>query len=176
MLRERTRQALAKAGIDADAMSHVRPWLVATVLAIAEYSAQGYRTDLSVESHLVGLAKAKKVPVISLETVTAQLSLFDRLSEAEQLRFLEESVTLIESGRQRAEVRQIVEAWRTADRRTFDEIAARAAADTTLSGRFVKKVLLDERNIGLADKLAYLLEAGKQRCRRHRGVAFGRKQ
>ncbi|UUZ56908.1 TraB/GumN family protein [Massilia sp. H-1] len=176
VLRERTRQALAKAGIDADAMSHVRPWLVATVLAIAEYSAQGYRTDLSVESHLVGLAKAKKVPVISLETVTAQLSLFDRLSEAEQLRFLEESVTLIESGRQRAEVRQIVEAWRTADRRTFDEIAARAAADTTLSGRFVKKVLLDERNIGLADKLAYLLEAGKQRCRRHRGVAFGRKQ
>lgn len=158
VLRERTRQALAKAGIDADAMSHVRPWLVATVLAIAEYSAQGYRTDLSVESHLVGLAKAKKVPVVSLETVTAQLSLFDRLSEAEQLRFLEESVTLIESGRQRAEVRQIVEAWRTADRRTFDEIAARAAADTTLSGRFVKKVLLDERNIGLAEKLAGLLK------------------
>jgi uncharacterized protein len=158
VLRERTRHALAKAGIDADAMAHVRPWLVATVLAIAEYSAQGYRTDLSVESHLIGLAKASKVPVVSLETVTAQLSLFDRLSEAEQLRFLEESVTLIESGRQRAEVRQIVEAWRTADRRIFDEIAARAAADTTLSGRFVKKVLLDERNIGLANKLALMLK------------------
>jgi len=157
VLRERTRLALAKVGIDADAMRHVRPWLVATVLAIAEYSAQGYRTDLSVESHLIGLAKASKVPVISLETVTAQLSLFDRLSEAEQLRFLEESLTLIESGRQRAEVRQIVEAWARADRRTFDEIAARAAADTTLSGQFVKKVLLDERNVGLADKLSNLL-------------------
>ncbi len=158
VLRERTRQALVRAGIAPDGMNHVRPWLVATVLAIAEYSAQGYRTDLAVETHLIRLAKARKVPVVALESAATQLSLFGRLSEAEQLRFLEESITLIESGRQRAEVRQIVEAWRTADRRTLDEIAARAAADTTLSGKFVKTVLLDERNIVMADKLAALLK------------------
>lgn len=156
-LRKRTRHALQKAGIDPESMDNVRPWLVAMTLAVSEYLAQGYRTDLSVESHLIGMAKASKVPVLSLETVTDQLSPFDRLSEAEQLRFLDECVTLIESGRQGAEVRQIVEAWRTADRRTFDAIAARTAADETFSGRFFKQVLLDERNVTLAGKLAGLL-------------------
>jgi len=157
-LRKRTRRALGKAGFDADSVANMRPWLLATVLAVAEYAAQGYRTDLSVESHLISLAKASKVPVLSLETAAEQLSPFDRLSEAEQLRFLDESVTQIESGRQRTEVRQIVEAWRTADRATFEAIAARAAADTTLSGRFFQQVLLDERNVTLAAKLAGLLQ------------------
>ncbi|SHH43603.1 TraB/GumN family protein [Massilia sp. CF038] len=157
-LRERLRQAAARAGMNADKMSSYRPWLLATVLAIAEYRSQGYLTELSVEAHLSQLAKANKVPIVSLETPSAQLSMFDRLSEAQQQRFLEESLTLIESGRQRAEVREIVEAWRTADRNALDAIAARAAADNTLSGQFVKKFMLDERNIGLADKLAGMLK------------------
>ncbi|HEY0064316.1 MAG TPA: TraB/GumN family protein [Telluria sp.] len=157
-LRERLRQAAARAGMNADKMMHYRPWLLATVLAIAEYRSQGYQTELSVEAHLTKLAKASGVQIVSLETPSAQLSMFDRLSDEQQLRFLEESITLIESGRQRAEVRQIVEAWRTADRSALDEIAARAAADNTLSGQFVKKFMLDERNIGLADKLAGLLK------------------
>jgi len=157
-LRKRTRIALGKAGYNADAMSNVRPWLVAVSLALAEYLAQGNRLDLSVESHLIGLAKASKVPVLSLETAAEQLSPFQRLSETEQLRFLDESISLIESGEQGKEVRKIVTAWRTADRRAFDEIAASAAADTTLSGRFFKEVLLDERNVTLAKKLEGLLQ------------------
>jgi len=150
--------ALTRAGIEPGSVAQLRPWLVATMLAMAEYAAQGYRADLSVDAHLAELARASKVPVMALETPSSQMSLFARLSETEQLRFLEESVTLIESGKQRAEVRQIVDAWRTADRRVFDEIADRAAKDTTLAGKFVKKVLLDERNVGIADKLAALLK------------------
>jgi len=158
VLRQRVNAALTRAGIEPGSVAQLRPWLVATMLAMAEYAAQGYRADLSVDAHLAELARASKVPVMALETPSSQMSLFARLSETEQLRFLEESVTLIESGKQRAEVRQIVDAWRTADRRVFDEIADRAAKDTTLAGKFVKTVLLDERNVGIADKLAALLK------------------
>jgi uncharacterized protein len=158
VLRQRVNAALTRAGIEPGSVAQLRPWLVATMLAMAEYAAQGYRADLSVDAHLAQLARASKVRVMALETPSSQMSLFNRLSEAEQLRFLEESVTLIESGKQRAEVRQIVDAWRTADRRVFDEIAERAAKDTTLAGKFVKNVLLDERNIAIADKLAALLK------------------
>ena len=155
---ERLRKAVRQAGIDGDAVAKYKPWLVATVFAIAEYAAQGYRTDLSVDAHLAQLARRAKVPVIGLESPSYQLNLFNRLSNAEQMRFLEESIELIESGKQHAEVRQIIDAWRSADQRTLDAIAARAASDTSVSGKFVKKVLLDERNVTLADKLAALLQ------------------
>lgn len=158
MLKARLYKALAKAGIEPSSVARFKPWLVATVLAMAEYAAQGYRADLSVDAHLAQLARASKVPVIALETPALQMGLFNRLSDAEQMRFLEESIDLVENGKQNAEVRQIVEAWRTADKRAFDAIAARAERDTSVSGRFVKTVLLDERNVVIADKLASLLQ------------------
>ena len=157
-LRERLARALTRAGIDPNAVSRLKPWLTATVLAMAEYSAQGYRTELSVDLHLAQLAKAGKVRILALETASSQMSMFSRLSDADQLRFMEESIALIETGRQGTEIRQIVDAWRTADKRAFDDIAERLEKDTTVSGKFVKNILLDERNVGIADKLVQLLE------------------
>ena len=158
VLRARLGRALGKAGIDSTAVSRFKPWLVATMLAMAEYASQGYRADLSVDAHLAQLARKSGVPVIALESPSSQMSLFNRLSNAEQLRFLEESIDLLESGKQKAEVQQIADAWRSADQRSLDQIAERAASDTSVSGRFVKKVLLDERNVALADKLVVLLK------------------
>lgn len=155
--RLRLERALGKAGIDPAAISRFKPWLVATTLALAEYAQQGYRADLSVDLKLAQLARAGKVPVVELETIAGQLGMFDRLSIEEQWRFLDESIGLMESGKQRAEVRQIVDAWRTADRAALDGIAARAEADTSLAGQFVQKVMLEERNGPLADKLEQLL-------------------
>ncbi|WP_426207747.1 TraB/GumN family protein [Massilia sp. TWP1-3-3] len=157
-MRARLDRALAKAHIDPEAVVPLKPWLVATVLAMAEYARQGYRTDLSVDAHLAQLARASKVPVVGLESAGSQMSLFNRLTMAEQVGFLEESIGLIESGKQGVEVSKIVNAWRTADQGAFDEIAARASRDTSVSGKFVKHILLEERNNALAEKLAQLLE------------------
>ena len=157
-MRTRLDRALTKAGIDPEAVGQLKPWLVATVLAMAEYGRQGYKTELSVDGHLAQLARAAKVPVVGLESAGSQMSLFNRLSMAEQVGFLEESIGLIESGKQGAEVSKIVNAWRTADQAAFEDIAARASSDTSVSGKFVKNVLLEERNAALAEKLAQLLE------------------
>jgi len=156
--RLRLESALAKASIDPAAVARFKPWLLATTLALVEYAKQGYRPDLSVDLRLAQQARAGKVPVIALESVAAQLSMFDRLSSEEQWRFLDESITLIETGKQSAEVRQIVDAWRTADQAGLEAIATRAENDTSLAGKFVQKVMLEERNGPLANKLATLLE------------------
>lgn len=157
-MRQRFDRVLAKAGIDPDAVAQLKPWLVAMVLAMAEYGRQGYRADLSVDAHVAQLARASKVAVIGLESAASQMSLFNRLSPAEQLGFLEESIGLIESGKQGAEVNRIANAWRTADKAAFDDIAERASNDTSVSGKFVKDILLEERNGALTEKLAQLLE------------------
>jgi uncharacterized protein YbaP (TraB family) len=157
-LRARLERALGQAGIDPAAVAPLKPWLVAMLLGVHEFALLGYRADLAIDAHLAAQARAGKTKVIELESAATQLALFSGLSDADQLRYLDDSITLMESGRQRAEVRQIVDAWRTADQAALDAIAARVEADQTFSGRFMQKVLLDGRNGAMADKLMLLLE------------------
>ncbi|MDL2356739.1 MAG: TraB/GumN family protein [Pseudomonadota bacterium] len=156
-LAARLARTLGKAGLDPAALAPLKPWMVAMVLGVSEYARLGYRTDLAVDAHLAGLARAAKVKVLELESIDAQMALFGSLSDADQLRYLDDSLALIESGKQRAEVRQVVDAWSSADRAALDALAARVDQDTTYAGRFVRDVLLDGRNGGLADKLMLLL-------------------
>ena len=156
-LAARLAPVLAKAGIDAATLAPLKPWVVAMVLGLNQYAALGYRADLAVDSHLAALARGAKVTVIELESIDAQMALFSRLTDAEQLRYLDDTLALIESGRQRAEVRQVVDAWRGADQAALEALAVRIESDTTWAGRFVQKVLLEGRNGPLADKLLELL-------------------
>jgi uncharacterized protein YbaP (TraB family) len=155
--RERLEQVLAQRQIALAAVSQLKPWLLATVLAIGEFSALGYRAELAVDAHLARLAREHQVPLLELESNGAQLALFGRMKEDEQWQFLADSVDAIASGKQGAQVRDIVQAWGQADQRALDAIALEAQQDQSVSGRFIWQVLLVERNAALADKLAALL-------------------
>lgn len=156
-LKDRLERVLKAAQLDQAVVARFKPWMVATLLAIAEYGALGYRAELSVDLHLAQLAHAGKVPVLELESARAQAALFSRLSEAEQWRLLEESVDMIESGRHRADALQITEAWRNGDQAAFDAIAERAENDPSLTAKFMQQVVLKERNAPLAEQLVRLL-------------------
>jgi uncharacterized protein YbaP (TraB family) len=156
--RLRLDQLLAKRQIPLPAVYRLKPWLLASVLVLGEFTDLGYRADLAVDSHLAQLARQNKVKVIELESAGAQLALFNRLPEHEQWRFLEESIDGIENGKQGAQVRHIVDAYRLADQSGLDEIAKMAEEDDSVSGKFMKQVVIDERNVQLADKVAALLQ------------------
>ena len=156
-LAARLSRVLRKAGIDPAAVAPFKPWMVAVILTIQDIAEQGYFPNLAVDTHLSGLARAGKVKVISLESADLQMAMFDRLSDAEQLRFLDESIGSIESGKARVQMREIVDAWRSADRKALDALAEKLESDKTFSGRFTQQVLLAERNPGMADKLLQLL-------------------
>ncbi|MES2757929.1 MAG: TraB/GumN family protein [Pseudomonadota bacterium] len=149
---------LQKSGVDPAALAPLKPWVVAMVLAVNEFRMQGFRPDLAVDAHLAALARSGKAKVVELESAAMQLALFGKLSEAEQLRYLEETIALIESGKHRAEIGQITDAWRNADRAALEAIALRVETDNTFSGRFMREVVLAGRNVGMADKLMALLE------------------
>jgi uncharacterized protein YbaP (TraB family) len=157
-LKPRLEKALKSASMDPFTVAHLKPWLVATALTMREFFALGYRPELSVDVHLANLARDSKVPVMELETIALQLGLFSRLTPAEQWRFLEDTIDGIESGRELKEVRRVIEAWGSADQEALDAIARQSEGDTTMAGAFTQKVLLEERNGPMADKLAALLE------------------
>ena len=153
---------IRQGGLDPGKAETFKPVLLATMLALAEYTRLGYRTDLSSDAWLAREAHAKGVRLLELESLDKQLSLLDRLPEPERWRFLDEMMGTIESGAQRREARAIVQAWSSADREALDQIAARCEADTSVSGAFATRVLIKERNVGLAERLLQLLRQEKQ--------------
>ena len=157
--KRRLDKLILQGGLDAGSAMTFKPVLLATMLTMAEYAKQGYRSDLSSDAYLARLARANDTRVIELESLASQLALLDRLPESERWRFLEEMMDTIENGVQRNEARNMVQAWSMADRQALDRIAQRCEDDTSVSGRFVTAVLLKERNIGIADKLLRLLKS-----------------
>jgi len=144
-------------GIAPQSVAPMKPWLLASMLEVSEFSTLGYRSDLAVDTWLSHQAHARKIPVLELESVDSQMALFDRMTLAEQCRFLEDSIVAAEDKEQDEDARAIADAWRTADVAALDALAQKAADDDTFSGRFVQKILLEERNPGLANGIASLL-------------------
>ncbi|WP_317204735.1 TraB/GumN family protein [Janthinobacterium sp.] len=159
--RPRLERLLKQYAIAPAAVAPMKPWLLASVLAVSEFSAQGYRPELAVDAYLARQARARGIAVLELESMAGQMALFDRMSLAEQARFLEDGISAIEDKEQANQARAIAQAWRGADAAAFEGLAREAAADQSFAGRFVQKVLLDERNPGLAEGIAALLARDK---------------
>lgn len=155
--RPRLERLLRKFAIPDDAVATMKPWMLASMLTVSEFAAQGYDTGLAVDAWLSQQARARRLRVVELESVAGQMALFSGMSMAEQARFLEEGIAAIEDEEQAEQARAIAQAWRSADIAALDALAVKAAADDTFSGRFVQQVLLDGRNPALADGIAKLL-------------------
>nr|WP_269106699.1 TraB/GumN family protein [Massilia sp. TS11] len=156
--RTRLNQLLGSAGMQFAAVQGMRPWALAVVLSVQQFAAAGYRADLASDSYLASYARAKGVKVAELESVAEQLGHFLRLSDADQLRFLTDALEQAESGKQLQDLHDLVDAWGHADRAAIDQLAARAAADSSFSGVFTQKVLLEGRNGPLAERIGALLD------------------
>ncbi|PWF55551.1 TraB/GumN family protein [Massilia glaciei] len=156
-LKARLEPVMKRAGLDMKLVEMFKPWMVTMLLGLHEYAALGYGPEMSVDMHVAKLARTAKAFVLELESADAQLALFGRMPRADQWRMLEESVAMIETGRQRVELDEVIHAWRNADQAMFDKVALRLESDDSVGGKFFQKVLLEERNGPMADKLAKLL-------------------
>lgn len=97
-------------GIGLDALSRFEPWLVALTLTDLGMGRHGYRSGRGLEQYLLGLAVRDGKPVSGLESVEAQVGVFDSLSDDEQQALLEQ--TLLELEDVGTATAQMVEAWR----------------------------------------------------------------
>ena len=155
--RPRLERLLRRYAIPGESVAMMKPWMLASLLTVSEFAAQGYDASLAVDAWLAQQARARRLRVVELESVAGQMALFNGMSLAEQALFLQEGIAAIEDREQAAQAREIADAWRRADQAALDALASKAAADDSFSGRFVQRVLLDQRNPGLADGIAALL-------------------
>lgn len=161
-LQRRLEAILKKQGLSFDAISSMKPWMVTLLLTVNEFTARGYKPELGSDSYLASAARAANKPLVELENARDQLALFGQLSMADQVRFLEETITEIEDGRSEQKMTQLTVAWATADVARFDALGKEMAADTSFSGKFLQTVLLNSRNSALADGIEALLKSETQ--------------
>jgi uncharacterized protein YbaP (TraB family) len=157
----RLEQMLKRANLPAESVKQVRPWLVADALMLEELSQGGYDRSHGIEEFLLAAAQQQQKKVIGLETADFQLSLFNRMTDDEQVKFLDEVMEDIDTGKLRKETDELVDAWCRADAGELARLSREELGQKTVSAEFTQRVLLDERNPGMASKIEAMLKHDK---------------
>lgn len=147
---------LEKYNMAPEQVASLKPWLIATMLGISEYASQGYLSQYGVDSTLASLAKSSNKRLVELETAEAQLALLGKLSPAEQVQFLQDSVDEIQDPAKAQRSLDLVNLWRNGDIDGLAAMLAEMNAEDSFASRFMQRALLDGRNPGLADGIAKL--------------------
>lgn len=97
-------------GVDLSLLSGFKPWLAAVTLLDLGMSRIGYVPDRGIEQYILGKAVADGKPVRGLETLSAQIGIFDDLDDRAQEALLEQTVAELDSAE--APMQEMVDAWR----------------------------------------------------------------
>jgi uncharacterized protein len=105
--------AVAKLGLPHAALDPLDGWAVAVNLYYAGLLQKGYDLTSGVEVQLKAAAAASKKPVMGLETMRFQLSIFDSLPETVQTDYVTSTATSIDEIAPQTD--RLVDLWATAD-------------------------------------------------------------
>jgi uncharacterized protein YbaP (TraB family) len=145
----------ASLGLPLEPFKMLKPWMVALTLVQMEWQQAGFDPELGLDKHFYDQAKADGKATQGLETAEYQISRLDGLSMEQQEHLLSES--LKEMDDERANMKKLVEAWRTGDSPSVEKVVlADLKAEPVLYQR-----LLVERNRNWLPKIEALFSRPK---------------
>lgn len=160
-LGRRLNAQLEALGMPAAALQPVKPWMAALALVTGLIQKMGYEPGLATDFYLIRLAGQLGKPVTELESADEQFGLFDRLPQQDQLVFLDESLSLFENHQAQADLQALVAAWLDGDAQTLRQLSLKSLRDSPRSAAWMERVLFDERNARMADKIDQLIAGGR---------------
>ncbi len=155
----RLQAQLLRLQIPVDAVKPMKPYLIAGFLSIAEFSKLGYDMNLGVDSYLIAKARDDNKPVLELESQTGQLKMLDGMSPMLQVAFLENAISVLESGRAPDQVTGMVNAWQSGDVALMQEVVKAVNKDLRMTDQ-LDDVLLHSRHDEMVKKIAGFLDGG----------------
>lgn len=136
-------------------MDRLKPWAAMTMLSTLEFLPDQMAGRQPLDAMLYTRAQKEGKQVAALETVDEQLAVFDGFSDAEQTRMLTLTLDDLDAGPQagRGSVQEMVTAYLSGDIGSLTAMMnASLASDPVLSKRLLE-VLLDNRNVIMADRM-----------------------
>jgi uncharacterized protein YbaP (TraB family) len=152
----RLKEAAARLGAPVAMLDPMKPWLASMTLQALQYQAAGYDPNKGADSLLSKVARARKTPISSFETVEQQMRFLAGMSPEQELQSFRETLDQLEEGPQM--VKALEAKWASGD----------AEGLWTLAGEEFKRdqpagydVLITQRNKAWADRIeAELKESG----------------
>lgn len=158
--RLRVQALLEREGLAPAAAWRMKPWLLATTLALGAATAQGLVPAYASEPQLAAWARARGLKVLELEGAEAQLRLLDSAPAEVQRELLLETVAGVESGDAAAEVARIVRAWSSGDWSALTALLAQMEAERGAGARFTADVVIAGRHAAMVAALEDLMRSG----------------
>jgi uncharacterized protein YbaP (TraB family) len=125
-------------GLDTDIVEHFQPWFAAVMLEQFQLGKAGFDASSGVDMQFAQRAQVDGKPIIGLETMTEQLSIFSTMSVQQQREFLRS--TLDESDSDASETEEVVQAWKNGDTARLERLMR---AQTQDSPELYRKLTVD---------------------------------
>ncbi len=107
-------------GLPVPLLERQKPWLASMTLSTLALTRQGFRSDLGIDMHIMGLAADHDLPIVELESIEDQLELLDGLSASSQVMLLEQTLEqLTDTDRY---FRTMLNAWLSGDADELDAV------------------------------------------------------
>lgn len=138
-------KALADIGAPANALDKFKPFFATLTLVMAGAQKQGFTAESGAEAIITKAAKDSGKPISGLETIDFQMGIFAGMSDAEQVKMLEEALDQLDNlGPMFAEMNKH---WTTGDANGFAKLMNEMDAQSPAA----YKALLTDRNATWAD-------------------------
>lgn len=142
----------------ADQFQILRPAMVAATLTLQIFMAKGYDPKYGIDLHFIHQAKTDHKKLVELESAEFQAGVLGSLSDAEGDAMIAETLLELGSGKLARESEALVDAWKSGNAPALEKLL-RDFGNKDAGSKKLMKVLLDDRNVAMAQKIAHLLEA-----------------
>jgi hypothetical protein len=161
-LTERLARLRDRACLPAQALAAMHPILQAMTVMLVDAARDDLHIAYGLEYALAGFARQRSMPVVSLETAQRQLDALIPKDATQAERALASTLDQLDDGSARSVLKRMADAWERGDLATIETYEQWCDCIKTDEDRTALRTLNDERNPGLADKIAALHADGKR--------------
>jgi len=127
-------------GLDADFLSRLQPWYVASIVSALRLAKAGFNAQDGVDYQIALRAQRDGKPIVGLETAAQQLGFLASMSMEDQRNFLAATLNESEDGE---ELREITEAWRNGDLLALEALLKQGAEQMPT---FFQRIVVDRNH------------------------------
>lgn len=138
----------------------LKPMTAATGLSIAALTQLGYSSEAGIDLHFIARAKKDKKKLVELESVEFQGKLLAGMSDEDGDAMLLQTLENISNGEAVRQINAMVASWQAGDAAGLTKLLEEMGNQDAGSKKLMK-LLFDERNDGMAQKIATLVKGGK---------------
>ena len=152
-------QSFEEHNVKKEVFNRYKPWFAVINLLGLELMSKGFSGDIGIDKHFIDEAKKVSKKILELESFEQQIELFENGMKNYESNFIDFSLSDFEQTSEQVDT--LVEFWKKGDAEGFEKAAFE---ETSKRPEFdnIMKIMVDERNFKMADKIIGYLNTNEK--------------